>query len=114
MTDERWFSARLRYAVLIEPKGLDGYMDSIFTFQSADFATAFQRALAIGHEHEEEYLNGEGKRVRWRLANIISLDILPEALDGAEVYSEPVSANGEKISFDHQFRPEESTPTQTV
>jgi hypothetical protein len=114
MTRANWFSARLRYAILVEAKGLDGYMDSVFIFQSSDFDNAFQRALAVGRAQEREYLNGEGNRVRWRLASVVSLDVLPDLLDGAEVYSEPVPANGGEIPFNHQFSPEESKPTQTL
>jgi len=114
MSDERWFSAKLRYAILIEPTGLHRYSDSVFVFKSTDFEAAFRRALQIGREQEEEYLNSDGNRVRWKLASVISLDGLQELIDGAEVYSEPVPANGAEIPFDHQFRPEESTPTQTV
>jgi hypothetical protein len=84
-------------------------------FRAADFDEAFQRALALGRAQEEEYLGGEGEKVRWRLKEVISLDILDEELDGAEVYSEPVAlAPGETYSFDVTFEPEKSQPTQTV
>ena len=114
MSDEGWFRARLRFAVLIQQTGLQGYSDSVFVFRSADFDSAFLRALQMGREHEEEYTNGDGDRVRRRLAGVVSLDGLRGALDGAEVYSEPVPANDPNISFDHEFRPGESVPTQTV
>jgi hypothetical protein len=110
----KWFSAKLRYAVLIESKGLDGYMDSVFLFQGSEFEDAFQRAVAIGRKREQEYFNGDRQRVRWRLASIVSLDILPDFLDGAEIYSEPVPAAGERIAFDYEFHPERSSPTQTI
>src|SRR6058998_2570134 len=93
MSDEGWFRARLRFAVLIQQTGLQGYSDSVFVFRSADFDSAFLRALQMGREHEEEYTNGDGDRVRRRLAGVMSLDGLRGALDGAEVYSEPVHAN---------------------
>jgi len=38
-------------------------MDSVYLLQSSDFDSAFQRALALGRSKEQEYVNGEGKRV---------------------------------------------------
>ena len=116
MSRSSWFSARVRLVLLIEGAGARGYADSVFVFRAADFDDAFQRALALGRKQEQEYVGGEGKRVRRRLKEVISLDILrADDLDGAEVYSEPVDlAAGEASNFDQVFTPEASKPTQTV
>lgn len=117
-----WFSTKVRLAVLVEPKGADGYMDSVYIFRQGDvedwtvlWSRAFQRALELGRQQEQEYLNPDSQRVRWRLKEIISLDIVrAESLDGAEVYSEPADlASGDSIPFDAVFAPERSVPTQT-
>jgi hypothetical protein len=111
----RWFSSRARLVVLLEKEGASRYADSVFLFRAADFGDAFQRALALGRAQEQEYLNGEGEKVRWRLKEIVSLDVIRGALDGAEVYSEPVALEpGEGYPFDVRFEPEKSQPTQTV
>jgi hypothetical protein len=91
-------------------------MDSVVMFRAVDFPDAFQHALSLGKAREEEYLNGDGERVRWRLTEIISIDQMPRAnLDGVEVYSEPVELPiGAIIPFTAQFTPEVSRPTQTV
>ncbi|WP_437305469.1 DUF4288 domain-containing protein [Sorangium sp. So ce388] len=111
-----WFSARVRIACLIESAGLVRYMDSVHVLKASDFSDAMRRALELGKTHEQEYLNFEGKRVRWLLASVISLDLIgDELMDGVEVYSEPVDIRaGESVDFDHKFSPEESEPTQTV
>ena len=116
MSELNWFSAKIRMACLIEPKGGHRYGDSVFLFQSTDFDSAFKKALEIGRQHEETYLNAEEQRVMWKLKEIISLDIIiSKSLDGAEVYSEPVDLlPGESIPFNIKFHPEQSTPTQTV
>jgi len=91
-------------------------MDSIYVFRSADFQTAFKRALDLGKSQERSYLNTDQKRVMWKLAEIVSLDMIAaESLDGVEVYSEPVElALGEAFLLDVEWHPERSQPTQTI
>ena len=114
--DTHWFSAKVRLVCLIESTGAVRYMDSVFVFRSVDFQTALKRALDLGKSQEKSYLNTDKKRVMWKLAEIISLDMIAaESLDGAEVYSEPVDlAPGEAFSTDVELHPERSQPTQTI
>ena len=116
MQDTHWFSAKVRLVCLIELTGAVRYMDSIYVFRSADFQTAFQRALDLGKSQERSYLNADQKKVIWKLAEIISLDMITaESLDGVEVYSEPADLTpGEAISIDVALHPERSQPTQTL
>ena len=117
MTDDQWFSAKIRLACLINPKGLVGYRDSIYIFQSYDFEDAFKRALAIGKSQETSYLNADQQPVKWKLKEIISLDIVGSASleSGTEVYSEPVEPlPSDQFSFEHEFDPTTSKPTQTI
>lgn len=117
-----WFSARLRFAVLVDPEGATTYSDSLCIFQierSEDdvdtWGQAFQRALQLGYQREEEYLNPENHRVRWRLKEVSTLDLIQsESLDGAEVYAEftPLGED-EELPFDTHFDPGKSAPTQT-
>ncbi|WP_437290962.1 DUF4288 domain-containing protein [Sorangium sp. So ce406] len=111
-----WFSSKIRIACLIESEGIHRYMDSVHLFKASDFSDAMKRALDLGKAHEQEYLNADGKRVRWLLASVISLDLIgDDVMDGVEVYSEPVEVPaGEVVDFDHRFSPEKSEPTQTV
>lgn len=113
---EQWFSSRLRLVCVIEGSGATRYQDSVHLFRAGDFEEAFQRALDLGRACEESYLNPDKKRVRWRLKEIVSLDIITaDQLDGAEVYSEPVPLEeGVEIPFDATFTPETSRPTQTI
>ena len=117
MIDNEWFSAKIRFACLVDSKGLVGYRDSIYVFQSSDFDDAFKRALAIGESQETSYLNADQQPVKWKLKEIISLDIVGSALpeSGAEVYSEPVKPlPSEQVPFDHEYDPGTSKPTQTI
>jgi hypothetical protein len=116
MSEQRWFSSRVRVICLIEPEGGHDYMDSVFVFQSTDFDSAFTKALELGRKQESMYLNVENRQVVWKLKEIISLDVIDsETLDGVEVYSEHVNLNpGELIPFNTEFHPEQSQPTQTI
>jgi hypothetical protein len=112
----KWFSAKIRMVALVETKGGNHYMDSVYLFKcDYDWDKAFQKALAIGKRQEEEYINIDGEKVKWRLKEIISLDIIQKlSADGTEVYSEPVwLKENDVISFDALFHPEKSEPTQT-
>ena len=113
--NDTWFSARIRFAIIIETIGLHGYSDSIYLFRATDFETAFQKVMEIGYNHEESYINGDNQRVVWKFVEIISLDIIrSKSLDGAEIYSEPVSGENPSWTIEHEFHPELSEPTQTV
>ena len=116
MSERRWYSSKVRLVVLAESGGAVRYADSVYLFRATDFDDAFQRALSIGRKQEKEYVGGEGDRIRWRLKEVISLDVLSgEDLDGAEVYSEPADlAPADRYLYDAVFTPESSTPTQTI
>jgi hypothetical protein len=116
MTTQYWFSSKLRTVCLVERHGATRYMDSVFLFRATDFETAFRRALDIGRSQEQGYTNADGERVVWKFVKVVSLDQLPkEDLDGAEVYSEPVSLGaGEMMPFESHFEPEQSRPTQSI
>lgn len=111
-----WFSARLRRVCLVEKKKATIAMDTIYIFTADGFESAFQRALAIGRATEEEYVNADGERVRWKLKEILSLDLLRSAkLDATEAYSELLDLPlDEQVDFDAVLNPEASVPVQTT
>jgi hypothetical protein len=115
MTRMEWFSAKVRTVCLVENHGATSYMDTVFIFRARNFQDALRRAIESGRRTEEEYLNAYQERVKWRLKEVISLDVIAsESLDGAEVFSESfdVSEN-ETIPFDSEFYPERSQPRHT-
>jgi hypothetical protein len=113
---ELWFSAKRRIAALVEPRGVVRFMDCVHVFRALDWATAFESAVALGRTHESEFTNADGANAKWRLAQLVTLDLLEgETLDGCEVYSEFVSAgDADIVGWDHAFHPEGSTPTQSI
>jgi hypothetical protein len=99
----------------VENHNATSFMDMIFIFRAKEFQDAFTRALELGRQTEEEYLNAYHERVRWRLKEVISLDMIRrESLDGAEVYSESFEVPADQhIPFDTEFHPEQSQPGHT-
>jgi hypothetical protein len=113
--NREWFSTMVRLAILIEGTGLVDYNDVVYVFGAGGFDEAFSRAISLGSGDEREYRNEDGRLVRWRLAEVLTLDqIGPGDLDGAEVWSQlkPVPA-GEHADFEHVFDAATSSPGQT-
>jgi hypothetical protein len=108
-----WWAACVHIVCLIEGTGASMVDDAVHVFQAADREAAFQRALELGRQHETEYLNGEGQRVRWRLERVLTLDtVRVDSLDGAEVYSS-LGSPDEVATFDAVFDPTAHPPGQT-
>ncbi len=108
-----WYSARLRFAILTDRRGLERYLDSVILLRAPSRQVAFEQALAQGRDREQAYQNEEGLRVRWRLASVLSLDQLADGnLHGAEVLSMPV-AGDQELDWEHQFQPDRSIPEET-
>ena len=109
MKNQRWYSAQIRWAVMVEGKqGLRHWEEAVHIFLSEDRDTAFQRALEIGHQAEHSH--DEGRRwVESRLAQVVRLDCLggdPTEFQVVLGYSKPT----EHLPFEHMFDPEGSVP----
>lgn len=111
-----WFSTKIRVVCFIGTHEAIRYADSVHLLEAADFKEAFQKALSVGRSHEEEHLNGDNEWVRWRLKELISLDMLADGIfDGCEVYSEPRPLTGDDLMLaESDLCPEKSLPTQTI
>lgn len=116
MSQENWYSAKLRRVCLVEGKVATLAMESIHIFRAQSFEGALARAVAIGRELDEDYRNSDGAHVKWRLKEVVSLDLIrSDNLDGAEIHSQFADVNpNEGLSFDSLFTPEASTPGQTI
>jgi len=119
LEETAWYSARLRIAIVVEGAGVWQYMECVHVFLAAGWPVAFERALVLGRAHEKEYSNTDGRLVRWRLNEILTLDLLSVAeIDGAEVYSEFTDAgpadSADGSAFDRTLHPEQSQPRQTI
>jgi len=110
--EESWFQATVRWAVMVEGRGLRDWEEAVYLFRSADYDSAFQRALAIGEGGQSGGEEGI-QRPRWvetRLAEVVTLDCLGSELeDELEVHWMRRAAK-EKIPFEHKFEPANKVP----
>lgn len=110
-----WFSARLKSVCFIEGVGSVDSDLCAHVFRATDWDDAFRRALQIGNDpnHTARYLNGDGDKVEWRFAAILTLDNLGNAdLDGREVHS-LLTGDEEGLPFETVYRPEKSEAGET-
>jgi hypothetical protein len=86
---QSWFYARMRWAVMVEGRGIREWKEAGILFRSENRITAFQRALEIGEGYQGGSEEGT-RRPRWvetRLAEVVTLDCLGEELkDETELY----------------------------
>ncbi|MBX9580059.1 MAG: DUF4288 domain-containing protein [Gemmataceae bacterium] len=112
-----FYSARLLLIILVDdprPRKTHTWDEIVITFRARDFDHAFSRALAIGRSHETEYLNFQGRKVRWALVEVVTLDLVGRRIDGREVASRLHPRRSKSpIPFDTRFRPEASKPGQS-
>jgi hypothetical protein len=71
MTNQQWYYAQLRWAVMVEGKeGLRAWKEAVHIFQSEGQETAFQQALEIGRLGEDVHTEGR-REVETRLAQVV-------------------------------------------
>ena len=107
-----WFQATVRWAVMVEGRGLRDWEEAVYLFRSEDYDSAFRRALAIGEGGRDGWEEGT-QHPRWvetRLAEVVTLNCLGSELeDELEVHRMRTVAK-EKIPFEHQFKPANKVP----
>jgi hypothetical protein len=109
MKNQRWYSAQIRWAVMVEGKqGLRHWEEAVHIFLSDDDDAAFQRALEIGHQAERSQEQGR-RWVESRLAEIMRLDYLGENRTEFQVALGRSQAL-EYLPFEHMFDPEGNKP----
>lgn len=109
MRQQKWFRAKIRWAVMVEGReGLRCWEEAIHIFVSRNQDTAFQHALQIGRTQQGGH--SEGRRwVEKRLAQVVTLDDLGKDLTDFEVtwYAKKPA---EHLAFEYVFDPEGSKP----
>ncbi len=114
MKTRQWYQARIRWAEMVEGRGICNWEEGLYLFRSEDRGAAFQRALQIGEGGQSGGEEETRRRTRWvetRLAEVLTLDCLGDALEEEplEVHWMRLPAT-EKIAFDHKFEPARKAP----
>jgi hypothetical protein len=108
-----WFTAMAVYIVQIGDDLTVRTHRNLYAFHASGFESAFEKALILARKEEEEFENGFGELVSWRLVEIETLDFVGKRIrDGWEIYSEP-GPDQPVTDFTFPLRPELSEPTET-
>jgi uncharacterized protein DUF4288 len=91
LESQKWYLAVLVVASRVDDgKSIKPLVDQQFRLiRATDPEAAYARALQLGAEEADSYLNSEGDRVRWEFVGLSDLtELLEQDLqDGTEVYS---------------------------
>ncbi len=119
MRTRQWYRARIRWAEMVERRGIRHWEEGLYLFRSEDREAAFQRALEIGEGGQSGGEEETRRCTRWvetRLAEVVALDCLgpevPEEEEPLEVHWMRLPAS-ERIAFDHKFEPARKMPTES-
>ena len=119
MKTRQWYWARIRWAEMVEGRGIRYWEEGLYLFRSDDREAAFRRALEIGEGSQSGGEEETRRRTRWvetRLAEVVALDCLGPELSEEE---EPLEVHWmrlpatERIAFDHKFEPARNMPSQS-
>jgi len=119
MKTRQWFRARIRWAEMVEGRGIRHWEEGLYLFRSEDRPAAFRRALEIGEGGQSGGEEETRRRTRWvetRLAEVVALDCLGPELNEEE---EPLEVHWmrlpatERIAFDHKFEPTKKAPPES-
>lgn len=117
MKTRQWYRARIRWAEMVEGRGIRHWEEGVYLFRSEDREAAFRRALEIGEGGQsggEEETRCRRRWVETRLAEVETLDCL-----GPELEQEPLEVHWlrlpatERIAFGHKFEPANKVPAES-
>src|SRR6266545_1483633 len=84
MKTRQWYQARIRWAEMVEGRGIRHWEEGLYLFRSEDREAAFRRALEIGEGGQSGGEQESGRRTRGvetRLAEVVTLDCLGDELE---------------------------------
>ena len=114
MRTRHWYRARIRWAEMVQGRGIRHWEEGLYLFRSEDGEAAFRRALEIGEGGQSGGEEKVGRRTRWvetRLAEVVTLECL-----GDELEEEPLEVHWmrlpatERIAYGHKFEPANKAP----
>ena len=117
MKTRQWYQARIRWAEMVQGRGIRHWEEGLYLFRSEGREAAFRRALEIGEGGQSGGEEQTRRRTRWvetRLAEVVTLDCL-----GDDLEEEPLEVHWlrspatEKIAFDHKFEPIKKMPPES-
>ncbi|RYZ22792.1 MAG: DUF4288 domain-containing protein [Chitinophagaceae bacterium] len=84
-----WYIAKLVYRITCGSGTHQPQFDEqLRLLEAPDEARAFERAVALGWNGEDRFVNNNEQLVRWAFVDVAELFAFEGALDGAELYSQ--------------------------
>ena len=111
MKTRQWYRARIRWAEMVEGRGIRYWEEGLYLFRSDDREAAFRRALEIGEGSQSGGEEETRRRTRWvetRLAEVVALDCLGPELSEEE---EPLEVLRIPVQGEHEFRDDREKPS---
>ncbi len=83
-----WYLSKLIFRIICgEGRHQPQFDEQLRLISAANEEEAFEKALLIGENEQDEFYNQEQKPVQWRFINVAELYKLTGLLHGAELYS---------------------------
>ena len=84
----KWYIAKMVYRIVCgSGRHTPQFDEQLRLIAAGNEDEALEKALHLGREEEESFLNQKNEWVRWQFINISELYRLSQLMDGAEIYS---------------------------
>lgn len=96
-----WYLAKLVFRIICgEGRHVAQFDEQIRLIEAIDEQQAFEKAITVGSESQEEFYNQNQVLVQWKFINVAELYKLSGLLDGAELYSRIQEADNAELYID--------------
>jgi hypothetical protein len=105
LSSMKWFIAKMVYQIICGAgKHAPQFDEQLRLIVAENVEEALRKALAMGTEEQDSFLNQKNDWVRWKFINVSDLYPMSQLIDGAEIYSriEEVDNADAYISFVHR------------
>jgi Domain of unknown function (DUF4288) len=83
-----WYLSKLVFRIICGQGNHTAQFDEqLRLIEASNAGEAYEKAVSIGQNEEDQFFNQEQKLVQWKFINIAELYKLSGLLDGAELYS---------------------------
>jgi hypothetical protein len=83
-----WFIAKISFQIITSNESGSGqFEEQLRLLNAATMAEAYRKALEIGRQEEESFLNMHSRPVLWKFTGITDLKEINDLKDGAEIFS---------------------------
>lgn len=90
---EKYFIAKIIWQIKIPTNGIASEFDEQLRIVKAyDAKNALEKAIKIGHEQEESFINSKGQQVSWSFINVEFVKEMFSFEDGMEICSQTINA----------------------